>query len=63
MSDVDPRAVDWDDPKQCPWCRATIEDGGAGFVAHIEENPDCAAAFEEWRNNVVEDVGAEWIAD
>jgi len=63
MDDLAPDEVDWDNPDQCPWCGAPIENGGSGFIEHIEESPDCEAAFERWRENVAEDVGAEWIAD
>ncbi|GGM54371.1 hypothetical protein J2752_000632 [Halarchaeum rubridurum] len=62
MTDVDPVDVDWDDPQECPWCGADIADGGAGFMDHIEANPECEEAFEAWRENVADDVGGEWMA-
>ncbi|QLC34630.1 hypothetical protein EFA46_010580 [Halarchaeum sp. CBA1220] len=61
-SDVDPVDVDWDDPQECPWCGAAIENGGAGFVDHIDENPECAEAFETWQETVSDDVARGWMA-
>jgi hypothetical protein len=61
MSDApDPEDVDWDDPDACPFCGERLTDGGAGFVDHAEANPECMARFEDWRENVADDVGAEW---
>ncbi|MFB6078644.1 MAG: hypothetical protein ABEJ80_06680 [Halarchaeum sp.] len=60
MSDISPKEVDWDHPEVCPWCGADVEDGGAGFMDHIEERASCKEAFEAWRENVAGDVGGEW---
>ncbi|MFC3476629.1 DUF7501 family protein [Halobacterium litoreum] len=57
----DPEDVDWDDPDACPFCGASLRDGGAGFIEHVEENPACRRRFEEWRENVAGDVGPEWL--
>ncbi|GGN15325.1 DUF7501 family protein [Halarchaeum nitratireducens] len=62
MTDADPTDVDWEDPERCPWCGAAVRDGGAGFIEHVEEHPDCAAAFETWRENIADDIGGEWTS-
>ncbi|WP_336036971.1 DUF7501 family protein [Halobacterium yunchengense] len=51
---------EWDDPDFCPFCGAKLTDGGAGFVDHLEDAPECARRFEQWREQVVDDVGGEW---
>jgi hypothetical protein len=53
-------ATDWDDPERCPFCGAALADPGAGFITHIEESEPCKLGFEQWRENVVGDVGGEW---
>ena len=61
MTDTpDPEDVDWENPDACPFCGASLPDGGAGFVDHAAANPDCEARFEEWRENVAGDIGGEW---
>lgn len=63
MSDHDhpsPDSPDWDNPDFCPFCGAALRDGGAGFVEHVEDAPDCRERFEAWRENVAGDVGGEW---
>ncbi|WP_129112748.1 DUF7501 family protein [Halegenticoccus tardaugens] len=50
----------WNDPERCPFCGAALEDGGAGFIAHVEARPSCAERFERWRAMVASDIGGEW---
>lgn len=50
----------WDDPERCPFCGASLPDGGAGFIDHIAVTPSCAHAFERWRDDVVDDIAGEW---
>lgn len=50
----------WVGPEQCPFCEASLADGGPAFVEHVGTNPDCAAAFETWRSRVSEDIPAGW---
>ena len=56
----DPSA--WDDPTRCPFCGEGIDDGGPGFVDHLEYKNECAVAFSRWREGVSGDVGGEWVA-
>ncbi|MFC7131735.1 MULTISPECIES: DUF7501 family protein [Salinibaculum] len=51
---------DWDNPDFCPFCGAELIDAGAGFMEHIEDAETCRERFEDWRTNIVEDVGEEW---
>lgn len=53
-----PGSPDWGTPDFCP-CGAELRDGGAGFGEHAEESDPCRR-FEEWRENVADDVGGEW---
>lgn len=50
----------WDDPDSCPFCGTELADGGAGFVDHIGEDDTCRERFEDWRENIVDDIGGEW---
>ncbi|WP_121822951.1 DUF7501 family protein [Halostella salina] len=52
--------TDWSDPDRCPFCGGALSDPGAGFVDHIEESPDCAERFDQWRDAIAGDVGSEW---
>ena len=65
MSDHDHPPEDspnWDDPDYCPFCGQRLPDGGPGFFDHIrtEDNAVCRKRFEDWRENVAEDIGGEW---
>lgn len=63
MADHDhpsPDSPEWDRPDFCPFCGAALRDGGAGFVEHVGERETCRRRFEEWRENVADDVGGEW---
>ena len=53
-------AATWTDPTTCPFCSSELDDPGAGFIDHIDGNPDCAAGFDTWRTNVAGDMGGEW---
>ncbi|UWG50030.1 Uncharacterized protein AArcCO_0709 [Halalkaliarchaeum sp. AArc-CO] len=55
-----PPAPDWVAPSQCPFCEAALADPGAGFMEHLRENPTCERGFEQWRNNVADDMRGEW---
>ena len=57
-----PGSPDWDNPDYCPFCGADLRDGGAGFVEHIEQedHATCRDRFEEWRENVVNDIEGDW---
>ncbi|MGM0591710.1 MAG: DUF7501 family protein [Halobacteriota archaeon] len=50
----------WEDPMRCPFCDDDLVDGGAGFIAHISRIPSCRSAFDDWREQVANDVGGEW---
>lgn len=56
----EPEAPGWDDPDFCPFCGARLADPGAGFLDHLEDAETCRRRFDEWRENVLEDVGGEW---
>jgi hypothetical protein len=46
----------WSDPRQCPFCGSDLDDGGAGFVRHVEDRPECESRFETWRRRVGGDM-------
>jgi hypothetical protein len=50
----------WTDPDRCPFCGGALSSPGVGFIAHIEERPECRAAFDTWRDRVGEDVVGGW---
>lgn len=50
----------WDNPDRCPFCGASLVDGGAGFMDHIEERPVCKERFEAWIEQIRGDMGGEW---
>lgn len=50
----------WDDPDYCPFCGAALADGGAGFIDHVEETPDCDERFEAWLEAIRDDIDGEW---
>lgn len=53
-------STNWDNPDYCAFCGVELEDGGAGFMAHVEESPECHERFEAWLENVGDDIGGEW---
>jgi len=50
----------WSDPERCPFCGDHLASPGAGFVDHIDDNPDCEETFELWRDRVTDDVAGGW---
>lgn len=50
----------WTDPYSCPFCGEELPSPGEGFVRHVDDNPECDAAFETWRERVAEDVRGGW---
>ena len=52
--------TDWDDPETCPFCHASLPDGGPGFISHIDDHPRCRRDFDQWRENVAGDIKGEW---
>lgn len=59
---LEPDTAAWDDPTQCPFCGVSIDDGGPGFIEHVEAAGECAVAFSRWREGISGDVAGEWIA-
>lgn len=60
-SDHPPRESDnWANPDLCPFCGVRLEDGGAGFMDHIDEAPGCKDRFEAWKEQIRGDMGGEW---
>lgn len=57
-----PNSSEWNNPDFCPFCGQRLPDGGPGFIDHIEkgENATCRERFEQWRENVIDDIGGEW---
>lgn len=51
---------DWSDPDRCPFCSAELEDGGPGFMAHIDQAENCALEFTHWREGIAGDIEGEW---
>jgi hypothetical protein len=52
--------TNWDDPTRCPFCSESLVDGGAGFMAHIDDHPSCESGFEQWRGLVRQDMAGGW---
>ncbi|WP_458206425.1 DUF7501 family protein [Haladaptatus sp. NG-SE-30] len=52
--------AEWNDPQQCPFCNAALDDGGWGFIVHIRENQPCNEEFEMWREQISGDMRGEW---
>ncbi|ELY61901.1 DUF7501 family protein [Natronolimnohabitans innermongolicus] len=52
--------TNWSDPITCPFCGDELDSPGAGFVDHIDDNADCEAGFEQWRQNIAGDITGEW---
>ncbi|MXV64207.1 hypothetical protein GS429_19480 [Natronorubrum sp. JWXQ-INN-674] len=52
--------TDWIDTVTCPFCGDELASPGAGFIDHIDENADCEAGFEHWRENIASDLAGEW---
>lgn len=50
----------WSDPNKCPFCGERLASPGKGFMIHINENPECDADFEMWRDRVSSDMKAGW---
>lgn len=50
----------WSDPESCPFCGGALASPGAGFVDHVDDHPDCAERFDEWRERVANDVRGGW---
>lgn len=53
--------TDWDDPNRCPFCGASLPDGGPGFIDHVDTSEECAAEFAVWREQIAGDIGGEWM--
>jgi hypothetical protein len=62
MSETHPQRddADWDNPDLCPFCGASLTDGGAGFMDHVDEHETCRERFEAWLENIRDDVEGEW---
>ncbi|WP_170977288.1 DUF7501 family protein [Halorussus salinisoli] len=53
-------ATTWNDPNDCPFCGNELQNPGAGFIDHIEANPDCEEGFETWRSQIADDICGGW---
>lgn len=62
-ADIEPSVLPqtWDNPEICPFCRTELENGGAGFIDHIETSRTCKAGFDRWRGQVADDIKGGWI--
>lgn len=50
----------WNRPEYCPFCGQELNDPGAGFIDHLEDNEECAYEFDRWRAAIIDDVEGEW---
>jgi len=50
----------WSNPDFCPFCGVELTDPGQGFLDHIEATDTCNERFEDWRENIRDDIGSEW---
>jgi len=48
------------EPSQCPFCGTEIASPGAGFMRHVENEPECRDAFDTWRDRVTDDMRGGW---
>lgn len=61
VDDHPPReSSQWDNPDVCPFCGASLVDGGAGFMDHVAEAPVCEDRFEAWIERIRDDIDGEW---
>lgn len=51
------------EPSQCPFCGTEIASPGAGFMRHVENEPECRDAFDTWRDRVTTTCGAAGRGD
>lgn len=51
---------DWTGPAVCPFCGSELDDGGPGFIDHIEGRPRCESSFRVWRDRVADDIKGGW---
>lgn len=55
-----PTSDNWANPDLCPFCGIRLEDGGAGFMHHIDDAPVCKERFDDWKEQISGDMGGEW---
>lgn len=48
------------EPERCPFCGSDIASPGAGFMRHVENEPECRDAFDTWRDRVSDDMRGGW---
>lgn len=53
-------ATTWNDPDHCPFCNTELPNPGAGFIDHVNENPDCESEFDAWRTQIADDIRGGW---
>jgi hypothetical protein len=50
----------WSDPSRCPYCGATLDSPGAGFVDHLDDADDCERRHGRWRDRIDDDMRGGW---
>jgi hypothetical protein len=50
----------WTDPTDCPFCGTALPNPGVGFIDHVEEDEECAEAYEAWRERFGDDIRGGW---
>lgn len=50
----------WTNPDRCPFCEGQLPSPGAGFVDHLDRNPDCESRFDVWRDRISDDICGGW---
>lgn len=60
MASFDDHSPSWNGTETCPFCGRSIQDPGAGFIAHTRDHPDCRSAFDGWRRRLQEDLVGGW---
>lgn len=43
------------DVRQCMFCGRPIADRGLGFLQHLDQNPECQAAYDAWLERLDQD--------
>lgn len=54
------RLPTWSGPERCPFCGASLADGGPAFMDHLGRHSACEKGFEAWRDQVTDDIAGGW---
>jgi hypothetical protein len=49
--------ANWTTEYNCPFCDGNLDNPGAAFVDHIDENPECKSGHDAWKFHLSDDFG------